>query len=203
MDGGSQAISAGDGLWAYGGDLLPAGLGVGAWLRRAVLGLALQQARRRLSQLVVCQRSSAIWGKSVQFEAGASVNLATTLSAIVCVAFSIARAPSMNGWRVKKQFLALRHKTHNAAERVRAPVLQARLQRERRHERLAEPRPSVCGNERMISHLGSSGANSMSAAKAEKPAPNVRSIPFWPGCGRPLSRISRKTNRTDGDDMLP
>ena len=157
MDGDSQAISAGDGLWAYGGDLLPAGLGVGAWLRRAVLGLALQQARRRLSQLVVCQRSSAIWGKSVQFEAGASVNLATTLSAIVCVAFSIARAPSMNGWRVKKQFLALRHKTHNAAERVRAPVLQARLQRERRHERLAEPRPSVCGNECMISHLGSSG----------------------------------------------
>ena len=46
-------------------------------------------------------------------------------------------------------------------------------------------------------------ANSMSAAKAEKPAPNARSIPFWPGCGRPLSRISRKTNRTEGDDMLP
>ena len=46
-------------------------------------------------------------------------------------------------------------------------------------------------------------ANSMSAAKAEKPAPNVRSIPFWPGSGRPLSRMSRKTNRTDGDDMLP
>ena len=87
--------------------------------------------------------------------------------------------------------------------RPRAPALRARLRRERRHEGLAGHRRSVCGNERMISHLGSSGANSMSAAKAEKPAPNVRSIPFWPGCGRPLSRISRKTNRTDGDDMLP
>ncbi len=87
--------------------------------------------------------------------------------------------------------------------RPRAPDLRARLRRERRHEGLAGHRRSVCGNERMISHLGSSGANSMSAAKAEKPAPNVRSIPFWPGCGRPLSRISRKTNRTDGDDILP
>ena len=87
--------------------------------------------------------------------------------------------------------------------RPRAPALRARLRRERRHEGLAGHRRSVCGDEHMISHLGSSGANSMSAAKAEKPAPNVRSIPFWPGCGRPLSRISRKTNRTDGDDMLP
>ena len=71
------------------------------------------------------------------------------------------------------------------------------------HRRREARTSAYCGNECMISHLGSSGANSMSAAKAEKPAPNVRSIPFWPGCGRPLSRISRKTNRTDGDDMLP
>ena len=48
-------------------------------------------------------------------------------------------------------------KTHNAADRVRAPVLRARLRRERRHERLAGPRRPVCGNERMISHLSSSG----------------------------------------------
>src|ERR1035437_9057004 len=31
-------------------------------------------------------------------------------------------------------------------------------------------------------------ANSMSAAKAEKPAPNARSIPFWPGCAGGLEQ---------------
>ena len=45
--------------------------------------------------------------------------------------------------------------------------------------------------------------NSRSAAKAEKPAPNERSTPLSPGFGRPRSRISRKTNSTEGDDMLP